>query len=110
MVATLRFPSYAVAVTGTPSRTPRTSTVSFSPRTSGVSFSESAWSAATGSIHTVCQIPDDGVYQMPLGSRRCLPIGGFSPSVASVGSWTPTMSSWVRPGFSASVMSALNLS
>jgi hypothetical protein len=29
----------------------------------------------TGSSHTVCQIPDAAVYQMPLGFRRCLPIG-----------------------------------
>ncbi|CAM5253512.1 hypothetical protein SALBM135S_07307 [Streptomyces alboniger] len=84
--ATLRLPSYAVAVTGTPSRTPLASTVTVRSPTSGVILSESAWSAATGSIHTVCQMPEDGVYQMPLGSRRCLPIGGFSPFAASVGS------------------------
>ncbi len=68
------------------------------------------WSSATGSSQTVCQMPEDGVYQMPLGSRRCLPAGGFSPSRASVGSWTPTINSWVRPGRSASVTSAVNRS
>ena len=38
----------------------------------------------TGSIQTVCQMPVTPVYQMPLGSRRCLPTGGFSPLAASV--------------------------
>jgi hypothetical protein len=39
------------------------------------------WFAATGSSHTVCQIPDAAVYQMPLGLRRCLPIGKRWPSI-----------------------------
>jgi hypothetical protein len=99
-----------VAVTGSPARTPRGSTVRVPAPASGVSLRVSTWSAATGSSHTVCQMPEDGVYQMPLGSRRCLPSGGFSPPAASVGSYTPTISSWVRPGLSASVMSALNRS
>ena len=85
-VATRFLPAYAVAVTRTPSRTPCGWSVRVPALTSGVSLRESTWSDATGSIHTVCQIPEVGVYQMPLGSRRCLPTGGFSPFAASVGS------------------------
>ncbi|WP_460495140.1 hypothetical protein [Dactylosporangium cerinum] len=35
-----------------------------------------------GSIHTVCQIPDDGVYMMPPGLRTCLPRAMLSPGVS----------------------------
>ena len=33
------------------------------------------WLFATGSIHTVCQMPLTGVYQMPLGFSTCFPRG-----------------------------------
>ena len=42
------------------------------------------WTEGTGSIHTLCQIPVTGVYQIPLGTVTCLPQGWKSVSVASV--------------------------
>ena len=43
---------------------------------SGVNRSSASRRAlGTGSSHTVCQMPDTGVYQMPFGSRICLPRG-----------------------------------
>ena len=47
------------------------------PSTSGVILSESMWTGATGSSHTVCQMPVVGVYQMPRGLRTCFPRGWF---------------------------------
>src|SRR5438874_1759425 len=58
----------------------------------------------TGSIHTVCQMPVTGVYQMPPGLLTCLPRGW---AAASVGSHTRTTSSF-GPSFSASVTSNEN--
>lgn len=66
----------AVAVTFAPGEVPapgRTVTASEESATSGVSTSESTDASGTGSIQTVCQMPELGVYQMPLGLRDCLP-------------------------------------
>ena len=41
------------------------------------------WLFATGSIHTVCQMPLTGVYQMPLGFSTCFPRGWYPLSVPS---------------------------
>ena len=48
-----------------------------------------------GSSQTVCHIPVLDVYQIPSGDRTCFP-RGWSP--ASVGSYTPTISSCCFPG------------
>jgi len=61
----------------------------------------------TGSSHTVCQIPEAGVYQIPFGSRTCLPRGCSPPSV---GSHTPTTISFAPSSTNASVMSNVNRS
>src|SRR3989442_3944687 len=92
-VPTFRSPSHAVATTGSVV-VPDVCTVTWRVLVarSGVMSSRSTCALVTGSIHTVCQIPDDGVYQMPLGLLRCLPIGWlYGPP--SVGSSAPTMSS-----------------
>ena len=59
----------------------------------------------TGSNHTVCQIPVTEVYQIPLGSRTCLPRACVH---VSVGSQTDTASSCSCPSASKSVTSKLN--
>jgi hypothetical protein len=55
--------------------------------------------SGTGSIHTVWQMPLTEVYQMPEGSRVCLPRGCVPESVGSVtettSSWSPAPSSGV---------------
>src|SRR5262249_44462520 len=61
----------------------------------------------TFSNHTVCQMPVTAVYQMPDGSRTCLP-RGCNP--LSVGSHTATTISCPEPGLSAEVMSNQNVS
>lgn len=58
--------------------------------------------AGTGSIHTVCQMPVTGVYQMPRGLSACLP-RGWKP--LSVGSVTLTVSRCAPLAESAGVMS-----
>ena len=55
--------------------------------TSGVILSDLMPSFATGSIHTVCQMPLTGVYQMPCGLVICLP----RACVSAVVSVTPTI-------------------
>ena len=62
-------------------------------------------SLGTGSSHTVCQIPVTEVYQIPLGSRTCLPRACVH---VSVGSHTDTASSCSCPSASSPVMSKLN--
>ena len=92
-VPTFRSPSHAVATTrSVVVPDVRTVTWRVPVARSGVMSSRSMCAVATGSIHTVCQIPDDGVYQIPLGLLRCLPIGWlYGPP--SVGSSAPTISS-----------------
>ena len=60
------------------------------------------YESGTGSSHTVCQIPLEGVYQIPSGRRTCLP-RGWVP--ASLGSTTRTTTSCGPKGRSASVTS-----
>ncbi len=71
---------------------------------SGVVTTLSMDVSATGSIQTVCQMPEDWVYQMPPGLVDCLPTGWSGPPV----SVTATTISWGPLLLSASVMSALN--
>jgi hypothetical protein len=85
---------------------PRTTRSSTPAGTSGVVSSRVMCLVATGSSHTVCQMPDAAVYQMPVGSRRCLPIGNRLPSI---GECAPTMIS-LAPARSALVMSNENAS
>ncbi len=101
-VATTLRPSLAVTV-AVPFE-PWTVTYRAWPRRSGVVSTRSMWSLATGSIQTVCQMPDTAVYQMPLGLSRCLPMA-WAPS--SVGSYTPTTSSCGPERLSAPVTSTL---
>jgi hypothetical protein len=72
----------------------------------GVVSSRVMRAGLVGSSHTVCQIPEYGVYQIPPRLRRCLPTG---MSWESVGSHTPTMIS-LLPLRRALVMSYENLS
>src|SRR5437867_9242387 len=71
----------------------------------GVIFTRRMYEVATGSNHTVCQMPLVGVYQMPPGLRTCLP-RGCGP--ASVGSQTATTISCGSAGFNTAVMSKPN--
>ena len=68
---------------------------------SGVIFMEAIWFSFTGSSHTVCQMPETAVYQMPCGRLACFPTG-CGPLL--VGSHTRTVS-LLLPFCSASVMS-----
>jgi hypothetical protein len=62
--------------------------------------------SATGSSHTVCQMPVVGVYQIPCGLRICFPRGC---QLASIGSETETTISCSSESFfSASVTSKVN--
>ena len=72
------------------------------PSTSGTIFTSWMLAAATGSSHTVCQMPVVGVYMMPPGCVVCLPRGCPPPSV---GSYTRTMSSCSPPPASSGVTS-----
>ena len=75
---------------------------STSPRsTSATGKTPVTWRSGTGSIHTVCQMPLTGVYQIPSGLSFCLP-RGCGPS--SDGSQTRTTSS-LAPGFKCAVTS-----
>ena len=49
----------------------------------GMALMPEMWLFATGSIHTVCQMPLTGVYQMPLGFSTCFPRGWYPLSVPS---------------------------
>src|SRR5438876_226086 len=60
----------------------------------------------TGSSHTVCQIPEHGVYQIPSGLVVCFP----RACVSAVTSVTSTTTSCSPEGRSASVMSKEKLS
>src|SRR5690606_7873778 len=55
---------------------------------------DSIWVLGTLSSHTVCQIPETGVYQIPCGSLICFP-RGCGPSL--VGSHTLNAISWLLP-------------
>ena len=60
--------------------------------------------AGTLSAHTVCQIPDWAVYQMPPRRSRCLPRAWWPVSLSS---WTATTRT-LASSPSASVMSQVN--
>ena len=71
-VATCLPPRAAVTVASSPPNAV-TSEMTTLPEVDGVIFAETMYSSGTCSIHTVCHIPDTGVYQMPPGLRTCLP-------------------------------------
>ena len=105
-VPTTVLPLSTCAVTEAPAWVPWTTRSSPPAATFGVVSSRVIRCAVVGSSHTVCQMPDAGVYMMPPRLSRCLPTGMSWPSV---GSQTPTMTS-LDPARRAEVMLYENLS
>src|SRR5690606_4594266 len=89
-------PSYAATRIKSPAKSPltRASKLNTDLSISGVCFVDSICVFGTLSTHTVCQIPETGVYQIPCGSLICLP-RGCGPSL--VGSHTLNAISWLLP-------------
>src|SRR5437660_11705986 len=82
-----------------------TSTSTSPLSTSGVQRTDLTPQDGSPSVHTVCQMPVTGVYQMLLGLVSCLPTGWLP---FSVGSHTQTISSCSPSFFRALETSTVN--